>query len=303
MGEINGDKPLVSIGLPVYNGETHLRQALDSLLAQDYENFELVISDNASTDSTREICLEYAVKDGRVWYHRNATNIGITRNFNRVFGLSSGELFMWASHDDLWEPNFVSRCAAPLIRSSAVLCYPRARLIGLDGETIKSSLPAFDTAGMDLISRFHAVVWGGANFPIYGLIRASALQRTYLFRDILGGDIILKTELALLGRFAHVAALLFHKRMSADREKSRSDWLDQVDAFVQKLDKPVTTKRSALRWYVEMVAGYVRVVNKHVPTYRDKAVLIPSVVIYTLIRWNWLLKLLLELSKRNRGKT
>ena len=310
------NKPLVSIGLPVYNGEDHLRQTLDLLLAQDYEDFELIISDNASEDDTRQICLEYASKDSRVQYHRNATNIGITGNFNRVFELSSGELFMWASHDDVWEPNFVSSCAKLLRRHrSAVLCYPRAKCIGPDGELRKNRVPAFDTRGLDLFSRLHAVMWGGPAFPIYGLIRKTALERTHLWREILGTEYMLRVELALLGTFALVPATLFQKRLVNDQPPSRSyeDPLEQaeargrelemVDEFMKKINKPVTTKWSALRWFGQMVYGHAQIVNKHVPGYGGKALLIPSVVLCTLVKYHRLLKLLLELSEhKQRGK-
>ena len=96
-------QPLVSIGMPVYNGERFIRQALDSLLAQDCENFELIISDNASADGTQEICLEYAAQDGRIRYYRNENNLGALANFNRVLGLAQGPYFMWAAHDDVWD--------------------------------------------------------------------------------------------------------------------------------------------------------------------------------------------------------
>src|SRR5690349_812781 len=92
--------PQVSIGLPVYNGEKYLLNAIGSLLKQDFEDFELVISDNASTDKTEAMCHEFAAKDKRIRYHRNETNIGATGNYNRVFRLSNGEFFRWASHDD-----------------------------------------------------------------------------------------------------------------------------------------------------------------------------------------------------------
>lgn len=115
-------KSLVSIGMPVYNGERYIVEALDSLLAQDYENFELIISDNASTDRTQGICLEYTSRDKRIRYYRNETNMGALWNFNRVFELSSGEYFMWASHDDLWRPHFISELVGLLEATpSAVL--------------------------------------------------------------------------------------------------------------------------------------------------------------------------------------
>lgn len=101
-------KPLVSIGMPVYNGEKYLRQALDSLLTQDYENFELIISDNASIDRTAEICKEYVARDRRVRYYRSKNNQGAASNFKYVLQMARGVYFMWAAHDDLWEPNFIS---------------------------------------------------------------------------------------------------------------------------------------------------------------------------------------------------
>ena len=87
---MTADRPLVSIGMPVYNGERYLEKSLVALLDQDYGNFELIISDNASTDRTPEICRAFVAKDGRVSYSRNDTNIGAVKNFNRAFELSSG---------------------------------------------------------------------------------------------------------------------------------------------------------------------------------------------------------------------
>lgn len=292
------NKPLVSIGMPVYNGENYIRQALDSLLTQAFENFELVISDNASTDATQRICLEYAAKDPRIQYHRNAVNTGLDNNFNRVFELSSGKFFMWAAHDDIWEPNFVSRCLKVLRHyPSVVLCYPQSDFIGPDGEQLWAPLSSFDTRGMNLIARFHVVFWGiNYNFPIHGLIRSEALKRTRLLKNILGSDIILLTELSLLGHFAHVPAPLFHNRLPS------GDWLDLVDAFTRKIDKPVTTKWSALYWYLQMIYGYVQAVNTHVPDYASKAILISAVVLSVPVKYRWLLKALLDLSRRKRGK-
>ena len=99
--------PLVSIGLPVFNGEKHIQQALDSLLAQSYDNFELNISDNASTDGTEEICRLYAAKDHRVHYYRQPRNVGLMGNWRCVLQLASGEYFMWAQHDDCWSMNYI----------------------------------------------------------------------------------------------------------------------------------------------------------------------------------------------------
>src|SRR5262245_49168770 len=103
-------KPRVSIGMPVYNGERFLKDAIDSLLAQRFEDFELIILDNASTDRTEEICRTYADQDNRIRYVRNEENIGLARNFNRAFQLSSGEYFKWASADDVCHRDLVASC-------------------------------------------------------------------------------------------------------------------------------------------------------------------------------------------------
>src|SRR4029077_16300744 len=128
------NKKLVSIGLPVYNGERFLPAAVGSLLSQTYAHFELIISDNASTDGTEEICRRYASADARVWCSRCETNVGPRRNFNRLFELAQGEYFKWAAHDDAYGADFLLKCVEALERDSgAVLSYPRAVVIDAEG--------------------------------------------------------------------------------------------------------------------------------------------------------------------------
>ena len=102
--------PRLSIGLPVYNGQHLLARALDSLLAQTFRDFEIIISDNASSDSTPQICRAYARRDRRIRYVRNSRNLGAIANFNRVFELSRAPLFKWAAHDDLYRETYLERC-------------------------------------------------------------------------------------------------------------------------------------------------------------------------------------------------
>lgn len=99
--------PKVSIGLPVFNGESFLHESLDSLLGQSYEDFELIISDNASTDSTADIIASYEARDSRIRSVRQPNNIGANENFLFVLNQARAELFMWASHDDIWEENWL----------------------------------------------------------------------------------------------------------------------------------------------------------------------------------------------------
>ena len=103
------DTPIISIGMPVYNGSIFIREALDLLLAQTYRDFELIISDNASTDETEDICREYAMKDARIRYIRQDQNLGAVANFKFVLNQAVGKYFMWAAADDRWAPSFVEK--------------------------------------------------------------------------------------------------------------------------------------------------------------------------------------------------
>jgi glycosyltransferase involved in cell wall biosynthesis len=210
------NKPLVSIGMPVYNGEKYIGQALDSLLAQDYENFELIISDNASTDGTQEICDEYAMRDKRVRYYRNQQNMGAIWNFDRVFELSNGEYFMWAAADDLWHPTFISRCLSVIEEDpSVVLVYPRTMLIDSRGCSLGLTPDQIDTRGLGPVERYGRVIWyqGWCNM-MYGVIRREVLAKTGRFRNIWGFDHVRLAELALRGSFAQIDEPLFYRRDS-----------------------------------------------------------------------------------------
>lgn len=198
--------PRVSIGIPVYNAERFLARALDSLLAQDYKDFELIISDNASTDGTPAICRQYAASDPRIRYSCNAANIGAAANFNRVFSLSRGEYFAWAAYDDSWAPSFLRRCIAALdARADAVLAHTWVRVEDFDGNELPQQARDFLDERASLVERFRACVqdhW--APLAVYGLMRASALRQTRLLKPFMGSDAVLLAELSMHGRFVQV---------------------------------------------------------------------------------------------------
>lgn len=207
--------PKVSIGIPVFNGEKHLEEALDSILRQSYRDFELIISDNASIDLTPKICQAYTAKDPRIRYYRSTRNLGASRNFNQVFKLSSGKYFKWASHDDVLAPEFLSRCVGVLENNpSIVLCYPQIMYIDKEGKRIgrfeggrrgESDKP--HERFRNQLSLFHPC------WPIFGVIRASSLKNTSLIGDYIGADRNLLAELSLKGRIHEIPEYLFFGRV------------------------------------------------------------------------------------------
>jgi len=214
MGKSSSDTLRVSIGLPVYNGENYIEEALHSILAQTYTDFELIISDNASTDRTPGICQAYAAKDRRIRYHRNKENLGGPANYNRTFGLSRGEYFKWAAHDDVLAPDFLRQCVEALDdHPEVVLCHPRSRIIDEDSEVIEDYGVHLGTDSPHPYVRFRDLIWVRHwCLQFFGLIRRSALEATRLHGNYASADRVLLIELALRGPFHEVAEYLFFSR-------------------------------------------------------------------------------------------
>ena len=212
--------PLVSIGLPVYNGERYLRDALPRLISQDYPNFELIVSDNASTDNTAEICKEYSAVESRIRYIRQETNLGAIRNFNKVFELSSGKYFMWAAYDDWWDSSYVSKCVARLEQHpEAIICGSYFRILDENGNEIKHRgqyfVEATSTGRASRISRL--LRFSNPAFSMYSLIRSEGLRDTPKLRGCWGGDLIMISELCLRGTIITIPEYLFGYRVFANK--------------------------------------------------------------------------------------
>lgn len=207
-------KPLVSIGMMVYNAELFVRRSLESLLAQDYENFELIISDNASTDRSGDICQEYLAKDKRVRYQRNPINLGAVENGNRLIDLATGKYFMWAADHDLWDPSFISSCISVLeAKPEVVLVYTEAMLIDVNDEP-QGIIPEYiDTQGLSALQRYEQLIWNLKYcFMVYGVIRRDVLVQVNRVKKVMGGDILLLSELGLRGPFAQILKPLYFRR-------------------------------------------------------------------------------------------
>lgn len=226
--------PKVSVGLPVFNGERFVAEAIESILAQTFEDLEIVISDNASTDGTEEICRAYAEKDERVRYVRSRENLGAAYNFNQTFHLSSGTYFKWAAHDDVLLPEFLERCVEGLDADpSVVASYTRWAPIDETGNPAEFGYPVWpQVVSPDPVDRFRITLLmdGRASFPIFGLFRSDVLRRTGLHRATPSGDCILVAEVSLYGPFHEIPTELFLNRDHVGRSiripglRNRVDW-------------------------------------------------------------------------------
>ncbi len=207
-------RPRVSIGLPVYNGAEFVAEALNSLLAQTYRDFELIISDNGSTDETEAICRAYALKDSRIQYHRNGENRGAAWNFNYVFELSTGDYFKWVAHDDICAREFLERCVDVLDQMPfVILCYAKTKIIDEQGRHVASYIERCDVSFPRPSERFRNLLRNlGLSNPMFGVARANILRMTPLIGHYIASDVILMAELALRGQFYEVPEWLFFRR-------------------------------------------------------------------------------------------
>jgi len=209
--------PRVTIGMPVHNGEDYLEDSLASILGQTYEDFELLIADNASSDRTEGICRAHSERDGRIRYFRSERNLGAAKNFNRLVELAEGEYFKWAAHDDLLAPTYLERCAEQLeTHPEAVLCYPRTERIDAQGEPLGNYPDELDLRQPRPSQRFAGFhqVYRRSHLcnPIFGLMRTAALKRTALIGSFVSSDMVLLGELTLHGEFHEVPEALFFRR-------------------------------------------------------------------------------------------
>lgn len=252
-----GQGPLVTIGVPVYNGAAMLWDMLESLAGQTFECFRVVICDNASTDATPQIAQAFVDRDARFIYHRNAENIGAAPNFNRVWELDhSAPYYKWAAHDDIYAPTYLERCVAVLeAEPDAVVAYPITVMVDdtREGRAVDSMLLTdavldhfIDAAGRpawtigplhlaesaDPVRRLDDCLNRMAgSFEIFGVMRTAAVEKTQLHASYYGSDRALLSQLVCLGRFVQVPERLYFNRFhkAASRGMSREQqrvWID-----------------------------------------------------------------------------
>ncbi|NNC92038.1 MAG: glycosyltransferase family 2 protein [Acidimicrobiia bacterium] len=264
--------PLVSIGLPVYNGENYLADAIKSHLGQTLTDFELVISDNGSTDATEAICRRFAAQDSRIRYYRSDVNRGIRWNLPRVFELARGTYFRWAAHDDLVAPTMLEACLDVLEKDPSVaLCMPKTLVIddesrivrfpeghftsgcvGEDDESHRLRLLASDRPA----ERFRGVLLMSLRcHEIFGLARREQMAGTGLYRGYNGSEKVFLAELALIGRYVELDEPLFYNRWHDERASANRRATGQ-----NQVVDPRKSKRLAAPHEIRTGLGYLSLI-------------------------------------------
>ena len=210
--------PLVTIGMPIFNEERFLKRTLDSLRAQSYENIQILISDNASTDGTGDIGSRVAGMDERITYFRVEENTGAAANFRRVLDRAEGKYFMWAAGHDEWSEDLVAESVATLeANETASIAFATSFWIDESGERDNRDTDYPDTRTMSLFSRFFTVFWGNMH-PVLGVIRLESLRRTRSMQTFAGADLVLLSELILMGDFVHTPNAWWNRRDVRSKE-------------------------------------------------------------------------------------
>jgi glycosyltransferase involved in cell wall biosynthesis len=309
---MSGNKPRVSIGMPVYNGEAFLEESIESILAQTYGDFELIISDNGSTDGTEAICRSYADRDARIRYYRREQNFGAVPNFNLVFTLSSGEYFKWAAHDDICDPTFVQRCVEVLdSHPEVVWCHSRSSHIDSQGQPLSQSAardvsyvndngPSNDQskpptrASERVGTRLRAVMLGdGGCIDAYGLIRSEIIRKTPGFLPYYGSEKAFIAELALWGPYHEIPETLFFVRVHPDAAGNLRT-ADQQQQFIS-----ATKKRRFESTRLKLLWGYTSAVLRANLTIAQRIHCFAIIARYLLQAGKW--KMVLTKALRGDG--
>jgi Glycosyltransferases involved in cell wall biogenesis len=255
--------PRLSIGLPVYNGERYLPEALSALLGQTYTDFELIISDNASTDGTEDICRRYMAQDSRIRYIRQPHNVGCAVNHNIVFEEARGELFKWASDDDLYGRDLLRRCVEALDEHpDVVLAHTWTAMIeGGTGDIARAVAYPLATDSPQAPERFRSMLFDDGGDDDYGVIRADVLRRTPLHDSYHHADRTIVAEIALHGRFHQVPDWLYFRRDHPGRAErtyptKRQKCTNWDPRRADRFRHPV------IRLLVEYVWGYVAAIRR-----------------------------------------
>ena len=254
--------PRLSVGLPVYNGANYLAESIEALLGQTYGDFELIISDNASTDSTPDICQHYAQQDSRIRYFRQPRNVGLAPNHNFAVEQARGELFKWASNDDLYARDLLERCVGALDENpDVVLAHSYTAMIDGSGAVTKAAKYQLTTASPRAPERFRSVLFDDGGDDDGGVMRTKVLRQTAMKESYHHADHTIIAELCLYGRFYQVPDWLYFRRDHPERAERacptvRSRCANMDPRRADRLRNPV------VRLYGEYIWGYMSAVRR-----------------------------------------
>ncbi len=260
--------PRLTIGMPVFNGEKFIGTAIESLLAQTFTDFELIITDNGSTDLTQSICESFAKLDERVKYMRYDQNRGAIANFNGLVALARGEYFKWAAHDDVCEPTYIEECVKVLDENAEIVwVHCDSDMIDeqgvswldrmpVDDEEIEIDglgnrkwwgLPRMDHAHNRPSKRFAGVLLGTRwCVDSYGVIRMKSLRQTRLYPNLYGSEKVLIGELSLLGKTYQIPKVLFNQRVHPAASAYQESETAQEQFVAARDARPFTVTRLSL---------------------------------------------------------
>jgi polysaccharide pyruvyl transferase WcaK-like protein/glycosyltransferase involved in cell wall biosynthesis len=273
--------PTVSIGLPVHNGARYLEQSLDALLAQTFTDFELIISDNASTDETADICRAYARRDPRIKYVRQPVNLGAVPNHNVLVDLARGRYFKWASHDDLYAPELLERCVAVLeSRPDVVLAHCWDAIVDEHGAVVEAAPYAMATDDPSPAARLRSLLYTPGGNDFYGVIRTEVLRRVGPHGTYYNADRTMVSSLCLHGPFHQVPEILYWRR---DHE-ARASRAGDRRAVAAALDprRASRLRHPMVRMHVEYVNGYLTAIGRAPLSTVERARCLAEVA-----RWMW----------------
>jgi glycosyltransferase involved in cell wall biosynthesis len=295
--DITMSKPALSIGFPVYNGERYLHQSLGSLLSQDFEDFELIISDNGSTDQTEAICRDLAQKDRRIRYLRSDENRGATWNFRKVFEVAQGDFFKYAAYDDECYPTMLRRCMEVIAGNdpTVALVYTQSEIIDESSAVIeRAGGPKWDrvatTARTPHERLVHVLWWVLYGHAHYGVIRASFLRRARPYGH-LAPDWVNLAELAMMGKIVEVPEVLFRLRRHSANLWSPSN--RHTPLQIRNWHNPAESEvKKVLPFRIAVISEYLKSI-RHLPLSRFERIKCMSVACLTPpLRsiWIWLLR-------------
>jgi glycosyltransferase involved in cell wall biosynthesis len=254
--------PRLTVALPVYNGANYLAESIDAVLGQGYEDFELIISDNASTDSTPDICRGYEKQDSRVRYVRQPRNIGLSPNHNFTVEQARGEFFKWASNDDLYARDMFKYCVDALDEHQhVVLAHPWTAIIDSSGTVTKTVEYPLATASTRAPERFRSVLFASGGDDTGGVMRTAILRRTPLLRSHHHADRTIIADLILYGPFYQVPDWLYFRRDHPERFERVSTTMRRRCANLdpRRADR---LRHPTARLYGEYVWAYVAAIQR-----------------------------------------